>query len=534
MARVALLVGTGQYGEHFQALDAIPRNLKAMEEVLKHPEMGGFDEVRQLCDPTHTDMAVEIQKWLVERHRDDLLLLYLAGHGVKNAQRQLYFAASNTQKVRNELLDATALEARNVNTWLRNSRAKRQIIILDCCFSGAFGDLIAQDDGSVDLEAELGYEGRIVLTSSSSTQYSFQKDDGDLSIYTQYLIEGIRTGAADRDQDGVISTDELHEYASEKVQAEAPAMTPKIIVAKDRGYKLRVANTPLSDPTVKYWKEVEKVVDKDQGEITSLIAKRILKQWRLRLDISDEQAAEIERKVLEPYRQYLRKIQEYQETLEEALEQNNPLTEQDRKLLKDFQHLLGLKDEDVAEFQDIIAQAIEVEELQSKQQQTNLLDKIDIRSKKGVNYEPLRDLLKAGKWEEADRETNRVMLQVAGREEQGYLLPDDLKEFPCEDLLTIDRLWVEASHGHFGFSVQKKIWQECGSPMSAGKDWDRFCDKVGWKQGENYVQYSDLKKNPSLSLTGELPSGLMFCEFGEFVWQGWYEGEVSLFSRSDL
>jgi hypothetical protein len=83
---------------------------------------------------------------------------------------------------------------------------------------------------------------------------------------------------------------------------------------------------------------------------------------------------------------------------------------------------------------------------------------------------------------------------------------DSLKQFPCKDLRTIDRLWVSASKGHFGFSVQKQIWEECGSPITYDKDWDRFCVRVGWQDSTTaYVTYSDLKKNPSISPVGELP-----------------------------
>jgi hypothetical protein len=123
-------------------------------------------------------------------------------------------------------------------------------------------------------------------------------------------------------------------------------------------------------------------------------------------------------------------------------------------------------------------------------------------------YTRLEALLKAGKWEEADRETEKVMLQVAEQEERGFLMPDDLKNFPCEDLLAIDRLWVAASKGHFGFSVQKKIWEACESPMGPGNDWDRFCDRVGWKQKGKYVNYSALRKDPLHSPAGELPSNI--------------------------
>ncbi len=128
-----------------------------------------------------------------------------------------------------------------------------------------------------------------------------------------------------------------------------------------------------------------------------------------------------------------------------------------------------------------------------------------VRQEINPRYAKLMNYLVTGQWEEAHQETDRVMLQVSSQEEQGYLNEDDLKTFPCEDLLTIDRLWVETSNGHFGFSVQKKIWEECGSPMSYNDDYQKFMVKVGWMIGDNLVIYRDLKFSPSLSLKGELP-----------------------------
>ena len=101
-----------------------------------------------------------------------------------------------------------------------------------------------------------------------------------------------------------------------------------------------------------------------------------------------------------------------------------------------------------------------------------------------AKYQKLRDFLKAGEWEKADRETRRVMLQVADREEEGWFWHDDLKNFPCFDLRTIDQLWVKYSNGRFGFSVQKRIWLEEGGKV----DWEteqRLADRVGWaKEGK--------------------------------------------------
>jgi len=123
---------------------------------------------------------------------------------------------------------------------------------------------------------------------------------------------------------------------------------------------------------------------------------------------------------------------------------------------------------------------------------------------KSDRYTQLEALLKAEKWREADQETTEQMLQVSGQEERGFLMPDDLTNFPCEDLLTIDRLWVEASNGHFGFSVQKNIWEGCGSPMDYNDDYEKFMEKVGWRSGGS-LNYNQFRFSPSLSLKGELP-----------------------------
>ena len=99
------------------------------------------------------------------------------------------------------------------------------------------------------------------------------------------------------------------------------------------------------------------------------------------------------------------------------------------------------------------------------------------------------------------------MLKAVNRVNIGWLDPKSLTKFHCKDLKTIDHLWVTASDGHFGFSVQKKIWEDCGSPTDFDNNWDKFCVVVGWqnKQATAYVDYTRLKLKPSLSPKGELP-----------------------------
>jgi hypothetical protein len=83
-------------------------------------------------------------------------------------------------------------------------------------------------------------------------------------------------------------------------------------------------------------------------------------------------------------------------------------------------------------------------------------------SAKGVDYRQLDRLLASGQWKEADEETKNKMLEAAGRTEERWLRSEDIDRFPCEDLRTIDQLWVKYSNGRFGFSVQKRIYESLG------------------------------------------------------------------------
>ena len=132
---------------------------------------------------------------------------------------------------------------------------------------------------------------------------------------------------------------------------------------------------------------------------------------------------------------------------------------------------------------------------------------IELKSAKGVNYRQLEQLLKAGSWKEADEETAKKMLEVAGRKNEGWLREEDINYFPCEDLRTIDQLWVKYSNGRFGFSVQKRIYESLGGTRSYDEEvWEAFGDKVDWRVGGSWLDYKDLKFNQTAP-TGYLPIG---------------------------
>ncbi|MGB3199408.1 MAG: GUN4 domain-containing protein [Nodosilinea sp.] len=98
-----------------------------------------------------------------------------------------------------------------------------------------------------------------------------------------------------------------------------------------------------------------------------------------------------------------------------------------------------------------------------------------------VDFGVLRSHLAAQDWQSADAETRRILEPWVhpGGDIFGNPLATNI---PPEVLQTLDRLWVEASDGRFGLSVQQQIWQEVREQHSvdsavAAK---AFGDRVGW------------------------------------------------------
>jgi len=356
MAKIALLIGVSEYEPGLNPLPAAVKDLDAMREVLLHPDMGGFAEsdVVLLKNPARQAMEESIETLFANRHRDDLVFLFFSGHGIKDDAGRLYLATSKTRKtLQGDLVRSSAVSANFVHENMSRSRSKRQVVILDSCFSGAFAEgLSAKDDGTVDIRAQLGGEGRAILTSSSSTQYSFEQEGEELSLYTRFLIEGIKTGAADQDGDDVVSIDELHEYASQKVREVKPEVRPEIYAIRE-GFKIRLCKVPQGDPHERYKKEVSRCGKR--GDLT-IVSRSILDTWRLKLGLSLDEAKALEDEVLDPYRrEFQQKLRQYEQTVVDVLQRDGLINDHTRQELQQLQQVLELRNEDTVPIEARVA-----------------------------------------------------------------------------------------------------------------------------------------------------------------------------------
>ena len=228
--RSALIIATDQYTDPgLRRLRAPASDARALEAVLRDPEIGDFEVRTLLNEPAHlVNLAVE--EFFADRRPGDLLLVHFSGHGVKDEDGELYFAASNTVLGR---LGATAVAAEFVSRRMSRSRSRRVVLLLDCCYAGAFErGLVARAGTEMGIEQQFGGRGRAVITASSAMEYAFEA--GELadarqvppSVFTSALVQGLETGEADRDQDGLVGLDELYDYVYDQVRAATPNQTP--------------------------------------------------------------------------------------------------------------------------------------------------------------------------------------------------------------------------------------------------------------------------------------------------------------------
>lgn len=255
--KYALIIGNNKYDDPKLAQLKTPAaDSQALAKVLEDTSIGAFDKVFPVINQSETRTRRAVSAFLLNKKPEDLVLVYFSGHGILDDRGRLFLALRDTQV---NLLKATAIPSSFITDEMDSCRSRRQILILDCCHSGAYARGTKGEQKAIT-EATFegsGY-GRVVMTASDSTQYALEGDQvisqTDLSLFTHFLLEGLKTGEADINNDGHVSLDEWYDYAYAKVILETLKQTPHkwsynqqgdLIIARNPHVKKRVIELPF-------------------------------------------------------------------------------------------------------------------------------------------------------------------------------------------------------------------------------------------------------------------------------------------------
>ena len=217
--RSALIISASRYtNPGLPDLPAAARNVEELAALLGDPQTGGF-HVTVLRDPPLRTLTRELEQFLFSRRAEETALVYLSGHGLLSPEGRLIFAASDTEP---DLIAATGLDLRLLTDSLNECSAQRQIVILDCSYSGRFADIMTATGGG--LSGVTGaHRSRLVVTASRAEESALEEG------FTAALVDGLRTGAADRGGDGLVSVSEAYAYVKERLLEAGQRQAPQIV-----------------------------------------------------------------------------------------------------------------------------------------------------------------------------------------------------------------------------------------------------------------------------------------------------------------
>jgi hypothetical protein len=215
--RLGLLIATTSYAD--PQLPAVPdgaAHLNDLVDVLRSPQIGGFS-LTALIDPTVETVRSAIVDLLAGRQPDDLVLLYVVGHCIRQTADSLFIALRETTRLD---LGNTALPAAFVQQQLRESAAKKQIIILD----GLLGSIVTTKtplDRDSPLSVGLNFcvpnRHQAILAASDYLSFCLAGEHyiavrSAQPPVAESIVRGLRSRAADEKSDRHVTVNGLLNY----------------------------------------------------------------------------------------------------------------------------------------------------------------------------------------------------------------------------------------------------------------------------------------------------------------------------------
>lgn len=231
----ALLIGVGTY-QHMADVN-VPITVKdaqALHQVLGDTTLCGYpaNQVKLLHDEetTRTGLMAALDNLAAATKAESTVVFYYAGHGEYGTDGNYYLSTYDSQRQGAQIVAGTGLSEAELIAKLRAIKAKRLLLIFNACHAGAISPNLsiapptslgntAPPEEALDAILSTG-EGRIIMTACRPQQKSWV-GNGQLTLFTQALVEGLRGQGYVANSSGYISAFGLYEhlYATVKERA---------------------------------------------------------------------------------------------------------------------------------------------------------------------------------------------------------------------------------------------------------------------------------------------------------------------------
>jgi hypothetical protein len=164
----------------------------------------------------------------------DTLLFYYSGHGVPDIDGDVYLA---TSEIDPDVPNRRGFSFNELTKMIQRSISTRIIAILDCCYSGSAK--LSKGNGDEDV-AKLAVatidkrsrilkqgEGKCILAASQAYQEAYELVEQDHSIFTYYLLQGLKGDEGALNINGCVTVDSLSTFIYDTMMSLPPGKRPK-------------------------------------------------------------------------------------------------------------------------------------------------------------------------------------------------------------------------------------------------------------------------------------------------------------------
>ena len=214
----AVVIGINDY-EKVRRLTYAKADAESVAGMLRQR---GF-QVAELYDQQATRTAIldELGDKLVDRvGENDRVLIFFAGHGeTKQPKGGKEMGFLLPVEAEQEGLARTAIPMSLIRDLADGLPAKQVLFLVDVCYGGVAGQQFRSlpKYTAEYLKAITRERGRQLITAGGPKQQAMEGPEWGHSVFTYYVLEGLRKGMADLNSDGIIPASELYAYLDERV-----------------------------------------------------------------------------------------------------------------------------------------------------------------------------------------------------------------------------------------------------------------------------------------------------------------------------
>jgi len=186
-------------------------------------------------EATRNNLTKALREELKPARKDDIIIIYLSGHGASDPANpdEFYFICHDG---RIDNLYGTAVRM-NTQDLLKGIDSDRILMIADACYSAGFSEVLEKQRAKatdVFFSMFQTLQGRIAISSSRPDEVSFENPNkyGN-SVFTHFLMKGLRGEACRQSSNGTITAKDLYQYVYDKAkEATKGRQSPQLYCAK--------------------------------------------------------------------------------------------------------------------------------------------------------------------------------------------------------------------------------------------------------------------------------------------------------------